>query len=295
MKTLRNKVILSAVVLAFALIATIGSTYAWFTVSQTATVESMTLNVTAADSLLVKVYKSGETAASEDVLNTALYKTTITNDDLTAIGFYEDLLDYQLQPVTSVKDDYSGTDAKVLNYLTDLTTVSRPLSSAESFVNSTTTGKFIELNFWVYSQADVSTPKDLVVNSFTVSASNTDAEKDAVADAVRLAVWSTSGSAYIFGNDIDFGFTFVDGLPGYSASGNATPTNTDFNALADTSYTITDNTGTVAVTPIVALVSETPTLVTVRIYVEGWDADVTNAVISSAFNITFQFGMVDHV
>lgn len=55
MKSLRNKVIMSAIVLAFALVATIGSTYAWFTVSSTVSVSSLTLNVQAGESLLIKV------------------------------------------------------------------------------------------------------------------------------------------------------------------------------------------------------------------------------------------------
>ena len=61
MKSLRNKVILSGIVLVFAFIATIGSTYAWFTVSQTVSVDTMNLNVSAADNLAIRIWTGTET------------------------------------------------------------------------------------------------------------------------------------------------------------------------------------------------------------------------------------------
>ncbi|MFA5696821.1 MAG: hypothetical protein WC888_00125 [Candidatus Izemoplasmatales bacterium] len=56
MKSLKKKVILSAFVLGFSLLTAFGSTYAWFTVSNTVTINSIELNVSTSPSLLIRVY-----------------------------------------------------------------------------------------------------------------------------------------------------------------------------------------------------------------------------------------------
>lgn len=56
MNSLRRKVRLSAIVLMLALFTTLGSTFAWFTVSNTVTVGSIDLNVKTSPSLLIRVY-----------------------------------------------------------------------------------------------------------------------------------------------------------------------------------------------------------------------------------------------
>lgn len=286
MKSLRNKVVLSAIVLAFALIATIGSTYAWFTVSQNVTVESMTLNVTAEDSLLIKVFETGDDAGT--VANDLLtFSTTLSNADL--IAQYTDLLTYKLQPVTSIQDDYLSTDPQQLNYLSNLTEFDRPLADAETFKNNAVDGKFIELSFWLYSQA--ADAKNVVLDSYSITATNADSQRDAITDAVRLAIWlDGSTDSLIYGNSIDLDFAFTSGLEGYSTSGSHG--DTDFNALSETTSfnALSETTGTVLTSAIItALAPNTATLVTVRIYVEGWDQEVTNAVISAAFDITWKF------
>jgi hypothetical protein len=64
MKQLKTKVLLSAFVLIFALVATIGSTFAWFTVATTVNVETMQLNVQSQDSLLIRMaYNDGTVKA----------------------------------------------------------------------------------------------------------------------------------------------------------------------------------------------------------------------------------------
>ncbi len=284
MKSLRNKVILSAIVLAFALIATIGSTYAWFIVSQNVTVESMTLNVTAEDSLLIKVFETGETASTAAVLDILNYSTTLSNQDLIDAG-YTDLATYKLQPVSSIQTDYLTSSPKLLTYLTSLTDYARPLATAEAYANNATNGKFVELKFWLYSQS--ATNKDVVLDDYTVSATNADSQRDAITDAVRLAIWEDGQASLIYGNSKDFLFAFESGLKGYYSG---TPDGTHFNTLVDGSKTPTEVAGTLDSSVIVdELAPNTPTLVVVRIYVEGWDADVTNAVISAAFDITWIF------
>ncbi|MFA5006671.1 MAG: hypothetical protein WC509_04310 [Candidatus Izemoplasmatales bacterium] len=56
MQSLKRKVTVSAFVLVLALLTTLGSTFAWFTVSNTVTVGSIELNVKTSPSLLVRVY-----------------------------------------------------------------------------------------------------------------------------------------------------------------------------------------------------------------------------------------------
>lgn len=138
--------------------------------------------------------------------------------------------------------------------------------------------------------------------------------QDNVVNAVRLGVWRsgswdgtavefTSATAgHIFGTDIDYTFTFIDGLPGYFPTApvySGDPSVADgFNRIND--YSDTDSatleanlvTGSNPATTVFTLGSEVPTLVTVVIYVEGWDSDTTNAIISAAFNISFKFSIL---
>ncbi|MDP3130398.1 MAG: hypothetical protein Q8N15_03565, partial [Bacillota bacterium] len=76
MKNLRNKIVLSGLVLLFALVATIGSTFAWFTVSNTVTVASMQMNVKSSESLLIKVFED-EAGNEADLLDANNYKANL--------------------------------------------------------------------------------------------------------------------------------------------------------------------------------------------------------------------------
>jgi len=44
-------------------------------------------------------------------------------------------------------------------------------------------------------------------------------------------------------------------------------------------------------TTVVTLQPNIPTLMTVRIYVEGWDAQTSNAVLAAAFKVSFKFSL----
>ena len=88
MKGLRNKVILSGIVLLFAFIATIGSTYAWFTVSTQTTVEGVSLQVTAADNLLIRAKNyTDDSAFMADQLNPIYWSTSLTRSELVTAGY----------------------------------------------------------------------------------------------------------------------------------------------------------------------------------------------------------------
>ncbi len=55
-------------------------------------------------------------------------------------------------------------------------------------------------------------------------------------------------------------------------------------------YVGTDSEVTSATT-VASLPADTPTLINVRIYVEGWDAQTTNAILGAIFNVSFKFSI----
>ncbi|MFO7968922.1 MAG: hypothetical protein R6U15_02280, partial [Candidatus Izemoplasmatales bacterium] len=170
MKTLKTKVILSGIVLIFAFIATIGTTFAWFTISTTATVESMELNVSAAENILIKPYVVGENeddgSFGSSLTNPANYQTTLSNEDLIDAGYLYDTItgsletedlawdtstSWRLQPATIIEPGYTGVDAKTINYIGNIDDVDKSLELADANSNG---GHYIKLQFWLLSQAE---------------------------------------------------------------------------------------------------------------------------------------------
>lgn len=269
MKALKNKVILSAVVLLFALVATIGSTYAWFTISNEVEVKEMTLNVQAADNLLIRVANPAALDASDTtLLNASTYYQTITTDlikeyfDYTGLYYEEEeplYAPWSLHPVTAIQADYDKIDAKTLNSMTvSSANLIRDLES--TVAKNQAGGKFIEMHFWLYAQTDDGDPIKVTLKDLSISSDAT-APKDDVVNAVRVAIWGdntafgtdgAAGDAYIFGIDNDYAYAFVDGRIGYSST--AADTNplddpvigvTEFNFIdqikAETGIVLTDS------------------------------------------------------
>ena len=287
MKSLRNKVILSGIVLLFAFIATIGSTYAWFTVSSSTNIETMELNVTAADNLLLRV-KTGEAEETLTFLQDASnYKTYIEVADLIAAGYLQDDVDtpWRLQPSTVLQDATSR-----FSYLTDPNSTTRTYAAATA---NDYGGHYIHLEFWILSQSEDA--KVIQLNDFAIDAigiGNNTTEQEFVEQAVRLAVWlddsdwggagaTGEGTMYLFGNDSDYGYTYTSEMSGYdtvTSANNSAPDQTGFTVNTTTSstdlYTVNFN---------------IPTLVNVAIYIEGWDAQATNDIILAAFQVSFGF------
>jgi len=205
MKSLRNKVILSGIVLLFAFIATIGSTYAWFTVSSSTQIETMQLNVTAADNLLLRV-KTGAAGETLSFLQDASnYKTYIEVADLIAAGYLQDDVDtpWRLQPSTVL------SDVSRMTYLPNI--LNRTYVAA---IPNDYNGQYIHLEFWLLSQSE--DDKIIQLSDFAIDAegigSNT-TEQAFVENAVRLAIWLDDtthggvgavgeGTMYLFGNDL---------------------------------------------------------------------------------------------
>ncbi|MFA5007152.1 MAG: hypothetical protein WC509_06770 [Candidatus Izemoplasmatales bacterium] len=318
MKSLRNKIILSGLVLLFALVATIGSTFAWFTVSNTVTVAAMQLNVKTSESLLIKVYENevGDETALLDANN---YKANLALTDITdpegdgnsthaATELYWNLSTWYMTDVTAT----TALDGTTLGNVKDLRTLNidtKAWSATGTTVANSATGNFVELKFWVLSQGTGT--EDVVLSDLAIDTvvANSDTQ-DNIVNAVRLATWvsqteenAVDGTAFIYSEDPDYDFTFTAGMRGYDSG---VPTNNSIladsrddlvtaHALFKGSADVADVSGdTLAEADVIYTLSQNiPTLFTVRIYIEGWDSDTTNGVLAAAFNISFKFSLQD--
>lgn len=328
MKALKTKVILSAFVLLFALVATIGSTFAWFTVSNEVRVDQFELTVQTQDSLLIRLY-NGETTTDNltDLQNANTYSTNYTSDMIE--DQFLDFATWRLTPVTAVQfdDNLLGFANPKLNPF-NLSILS--LVDPASRLHTVTTDKnaadanFIELKFWILSQASAN--KNLYLHNLVVNsnlAANTITGQTDAANAVRLGVGVTSGAigaidptvGFVYANrpnsslTLPYGFVFIEGMRGYNSSTAA------LNALDQTLDTeivklhsifssgtakaneravvavgspVVDYTNA-GITSLTTLVPNMPQLVTVRIYIEGWDSYANNTIIAAKFNISFSF------
>ncbi|MFA5381031.1 MAG: hypothetical protein WC296_03695 [Candidatus Izemoplasmatales bacterium] len=311
MKSLKTKVILSAIVLMFALVATIGSTYAWFTVSNTVSVSSIQMNVGTQEGLLIRPY-NGETGPTSDptLLNATTYKSNLTQTDITAVALYTNLNAWRLSPVTATAAlDGTTINGYALNTMNIDTKAFTPIDAAipSTDINAAT-GKVIDISFWLLHQGTVDLP--IALEGLTITAANALGAQDAVVNAVKLAIWKAadgdtpvaSPAAVTFGLDNDYDFAFTLGMRGYdsgTATNNSilTASKTSLLAAQEEYYKTgetADTTDIFAYTlagadPIATLTKNVPTLVTVRIYIEGWDAQCTNAILAAIFTINFKF------
>ena len=295
MKSLKSKVILSAVVLIFALVATIGSTFAWFTVSNTVSVSSITLNVTTADSLLIKA-ATPLTAPGADATghyDANAYSTTVTNAQLSTAGY--SLSTYRLAPSTVVQPGYLTASAAALSKID--ATADRVLTTLSGTDINNASGFVVTLSFWVMAQKDT----NLAVKQYAIIG-DTDPSVPAVdaqlRDATRLAVRSSAGS-WVYGEDVDYSFTFAGtSLAAATIGGGSNP----FDALTDAAITTTWTTqaadlsalngtaGSITTgTVIESLLANVPEVITVTVYIEGWDADASNALIGIPFTVYLEF------
>jgi len=339
MKSLKSKVILSALVLIFALVATIGSTFAWFTVSNTVSTSNIQLNVVSTDSLLIKLASYGAVdgdAASH--LDAAAYSTSVTVDATTLtsdngyIGGYNSNAAYstwRLGISTAVQSTYAAVSGiPGAQLLLDTTAASNPKRTlAGAPVINSTSGGVITLKFWVMSQS--ADNKYLRVSELNVLGQSASPDGNtAIQESLRLsfhnsvtnAGWALplqSARAYIFGNDIDYDFeflpansttyfsgtdyTYVD--PNYTLNGfnmiddlihgivTAAPATTALTSADLLAYTVNGVNvhGVINTTNLARLVQNTPQLVTVTMFVDGWDADASDLLNTIPFRVSFKF------
>ena len=312
MSHLKSKVILAGFVLLFAVFVSFGTTYAWFTISNTVTVDSMSMTVSSGTSLLIRVYNGEyEGDAAQDAIDEAslldatTYLNTLTSDNIKATSKYSGLDTYRLSPVTAASSSaYAGLNGKSLKTMNIMSKALTETSNSNS-----STGDFIELKFWLFCQTVGGNIVLTDLSITTESDTNPLDAQDNVKYAVNLAAWKsqekaveiTAEGAKIFSIHPDYAFAFTSGMNGAADDvGSSAPyflTTDQQNALlgahaffagtADVNYVskVSDQEATV----LTALGADTPSLITIRIYIEGWDAQMTNAVLAAKFNISFGF------
>ncbi len=330
MKALKSKVILSAVVLLFALVATIGSTYAWFTVSQTVEVSSLQLTVESADNLLIRMEDPLVNDDIEPDLDLpGTYKTILTSAEVRTKYDYTGggIAAWTLYPVTAVQSAYTSTDAKTLNEMQVAIDTNLVRGLTATATPNQDGGDYIQIKFWLYLQSTSAVDQYISLQDLSViTAGGNNVQQDNVVNAVRVAVWGddttygVSGgpdAAVIFGIDNEYDFAFTSAYAGYSdytdvwtvLEGEEIGTDqfntivqtdaiTNFSTVSDgvffqsvlldvipgmSSNTISECDDIFLITP------ETPTLFTVRIYIEGWDSDTINSLSAALFDISFKF------
>ena len=303
MKALKTKVILSAVVLLFALVATIGSTFAWFTVTNTVDVTTPTLQIQAVDSLLIKIADANAVQAdSVDNDDPTFYSQSISAADIIAHTDYTLIEDWTLYPVSTVQSDYASSDAGALTKLGS--TSMRVLTALETTdYNHASTGSVIRLKFWLMAQSDDNIVK---VNNVVIAGQSGGGVDALIEGSARLAVTRQSDSVgFIYGNSsaIDYDFSFLGTANEYTEGGiPASGFNTLDQRTTDLSSTLendvwesgTNEDGHIGVqgdsgSPICELDTLLPILVVVDIFIEGWDANTTGDIIAGLLNVTFDF------
>lgn len=287
MKPLYKKVLLTGMVVLVAFVITIGSTFAWFTIGQAADVQDMNLTINSSESILILMDNNYNTTTNAELLNTpSNYKTVLTNADITPVYDFLGGKIY-MKPLTSVDG---------------LSIVHRNGDSALYTPSLVSPGEYIQFSVWLLSQ---SAPAQVAISNLILSATNDLPEKDIVINATRLSI--DAGSANfeakrIFGLNKDYGFVFGVNDVGYDPTPESTanailPTVssnliTVHHAVFHTSGTATlgeSDVDRIDATRVFDLAANTPTKVTIRIWIEGWDSQANNNLIGAVFNIAFSF------
>ncbi len=300
MKSLKTKVILSAVVLVFALIATIGSTYAWFTVSNQVSVNTINITVESSESLLIRPWNTDEAETEGQVYSSYLYGdggAAWTLDDFSSVAdittstaYGSGYTAWRLLPVTSLAGETSGDttydsiDITSLRYLTDATDSTRPLAAATA---NSSTGHYLQFKFWLLRPAGSNTD---IVFDYTLTGTYADAMFIGTLGDKSTSADGALDNIHIFGSDLDYGFAWTSSDAGYN--GDATDSATNWDGLGtgtlDTALAALE--GTEGSTVINYLETENvPELVTILVWLEGWDADASNAVMGATFTLEMTF------
>lgn len=297
MKALKTKVILSAFVLLFALVATIGSTYAWFTVSNVVTVNQLTLTVESSEALLIRPWVSGQTETEGQAYGSYNYgagSTAWTLDDFSSVAdvttsaTYTNYALWRMLPVTALAGETSGDttydsiDMTALRYLTDATAATRPLAAATA---NSASGHYLEFKFWLLRPAGTNTD---VVLSYTLGGTA------AYLEALHIGVIGDddldAAKYSLFGSDLDYAYAWSASDAGYNTDATDSVVNWDGAPGGTIDDALTAIKGTQSTTVVNYLeTANVPEIVTVRIWIEGWDSDTTNAVMGAIFTLNMTF------
>ena len=282
MNNYKNKILLAGVVTIFAFLVTIGSTYAWFTVGRTSTIGPIEMSVKTDTSLLILLDNGYTDVANHDFLvNPSNYLSALSNDDFT--GIY-DFTNITLSPITTT----NGLNFTLKN--------GDAASSSDAVL---TPGQYLEFSVWLLSQQNTVT---VAMRNLSVTASSGTALQNIVTDAVRVSTFPDGGSsAQIYGLDKDYAFTYLVGQTGYDSiipeNNVIVPATATALGLLHEDYYLSSGTPVASqstddlasATTVVTLTADVPSKVTIRIWIEGWDADCTNNLFNSHFIISYDF------
>lgn len=257
----------------FAFITMIGTTYAWFTIGQSASVTNVELTIQTATSLMILMDDEddgGYNMVDDEtfLLNPANYVTILSNANILSEYLFTSIV---MEPVTTE----NGLDM-----------IRQDLITAAS-ASPAVPGQYIQFSLWILSQdkgVTVAT-MDLDIAS---DIDNTD-QQDAVVDSIRLSVKTADLlTPYIYGYDKDYDYQYTAGTTIDS------DVKDDLIALHGLYYAnatvanqctdVLDDAHTIA-----TLAADVPEKVTVRIWIEGWDYESNNNILNATFTIGFGF------
>ncbi len=268
MKEVQKKILLAGMVAVFAFLVTIGSTYAWFTIVNENSVEAVSVNVQAQQSLLIMMDDdeahsgAGLNLIDDNVYlnNPANYVTNLTNAIISAEYDFESIV---LEPVTSLN------------------------GRTMTWRDTTTTGisfKYVEFKVWVLSQTD---NVNVAVENLSLTANNTPASKDNVKQAARLSFDDAVGNPVIFGLDKDFLFNDGTGLDTEVADGIAAYHGLYYTTVEGSAVTDESTEALGSASTAFSLTAGEPKRITIRIWIEGWDEECTNNLSAAIFGMGF--------
>ena len=283
MNPIQKKIMFSGFVALFAFIVTIGSTYAWFTAGQTSQIGTIEMEVRTDTSLLILLDKGYVYDADHDKTfldNPNNYLSQLSN---AAITSYYDFSQIVMTPVTT--DDGQSLTLR---------------DGTPAVATADENGVYLEFSVWLLSQ-DISV--NVALKDLSITASSGTVLQNNVVNSIRLSLTpdGTTPIAQIYGLDKDYDFTFLEGQTGYDDS---VPANnvivpatetalTDLHSiyyLSSGSEVADESTLTLtSADTVVALTSNVPSKVTLRVWIEGWDADCNNNILTSDFVIGLDF------
>jgi hypothetical protein len=279
----QKKIILTGIVLLFAFITTIGATFAWFTIGNVNTVESINLTISAEGSILILVDDGYPNVdfSEVDLTVASNYQTILTNASILSVYRFDYI---KLEPVTTL-------NGSSFTFRDPLIPANADDDQAGSGANA---GQYIEFSVWLLSQAiDV----EIIMSELSLSASNSNPLQDTVINTLRLSTTSDAGT-FIFGIDKDYDFEYWPDIIGYDPLGDNAldpsdiATITALHGLYFTAGTNVSDSSTLdsdEPDPIVSLLAGVPKKVTIRIWIEGWDLQSNNNLLNAIFNLAFQF------
>ncbi|MDZ4196665.1 MAG: hypothetical protein U1C51_05370, partial [Candidatus Izemoplasmatales bacterium] len=188
MHSLKKKVILTSLIVIFAMFATIGATFAWFTIDSSSSIDEVQLTVGSDVSLLIMMDQGYTYAANQTLLDNPAngqYVTQLTTSMITSVYDYREIV---FEPVTTA----NGSTYTLRN-------------GGSASASPTLPGAYIEFSVWILSQAAAS---NVAIRNLEIQSSNSIIFKNVTANAVRLSIQNQANSVFIFGNDKDYSFTY---------------------------------------------------------------------------------------